>query len=282
MTSPDVSSIIPTHRREKEVVLAVKSALAQEGVNVECIVVDDSSDGSAEEAVRGIGDERVRYVRREVPSGGRPALVRNEAVPLARGRYLHFLDDDDMVADGAYAALVAQADLRPGVGVAYGWVVPFGEDSEWLHNKASYFARAGAIAAATEESMWTVAHILFCGTLMVNSACLIRRELFESLGGFDPAIAVYEDVDFWMRAIRRYGHVYVNRPVLLYRTGRPSLMHNLGKDNSLVLESVRIMHAKYRQEYGLLEYRILQAAARLLPFEVVRHLPIHLMPSMRR
>lgn len=282
MTPPDISAIIPTHRREREVVAAVHSALAQERVSVECLVVDDSSDGSAEQAIRAIGDDRVRYIRREVPSNGRPALVRNEAAPHARGRYLHFLDDDDLVADGAYSELVSQLDLKPGVGVGLGWVVPFGDDSEWLNDKAQYFSRAARIAGETKESIWTVAHILFRGTLMVNSACVIRRHLFESLGGYDPTIPVYEDVDFWMRAIRRYGHIYVNHPIHLYRTGRPSLMHDLGHDMSLVVDSNRMIHEKYRREWGMLEYSFLQVATKLLPFPVARNIPFHLLPGKAR
>lgn len=269
----DVSVIIPTFRREKELIEAVQSALGQEGVEVEVMVLDDSPEGSAELAVKGLVDPRVRYIKQAVPSGGRPAVVRNEGAKLALGRYLYFLDDDDRVADGALRALSAALDIS-GKGVAVGWVVPFGEDPEWLKDKREYFEWAAKVGAETDSSLWTVAHILFRGTLMVNSACMIRRECFEPLGGFDPSIPVYEDVEFYMRGIRRYGHVYVSRPVLHYRTGRPSLMHNLGKDNTKVEESYAIMHRKYKEEHGAVEYRLLQFLTKSLPFSVVRRVPV--------
>jgi GT2 family glycosyltransferase len=262
----DVSVITPTFRREREVVDSVRSALAQaqHGVSMEVIVLDDSPEGSAREGVEGIGDPRVRYLKREVPSKGRPAIVRNEGVKLARGRYVHFLDDDDRLADGASKALVAALDARPDAGVAVGWVVPFGDDPVALEEKRSYFARAAKIGASTPSSLRTVATIMFKGTIMVNSACMIRRELVEPLGGFDPSIPVYEDVEFYMRAIRRYGHVYVDRPVLEYRTGAPSLMHNLKGDNAKVEEAYAIMGRKYREEHGVLEFRALQLLAKVL------------------
>jgi GT2 family glycosyltransferase len=262
---PDVSVITPTFRREKLVVEAVRSALAQEGVSVESLVLDDSPDGSARAAVEAIGDPRVRYLKREVPSGGKPALVRNEAVRLARGRYVHFLDDDDRLAEGALAAMVQALDARPDRGVAIGWVVPFGDDPRSLEEKRVYFERAARIAARQPSSLLTVATILFRGTLMVNSACMIRREHVEPLGGFDSTIPVYEDVDFYMRATRRYGHVYVNRPVLHYRTGAPSLMHDLKGDNAKVEESYGIIHRKYRQQHGALEFLALKVVSRFLP-----------------
>jgi glycosyltransferase involved in cell wall biosynthesis len=264
--SVDVSVIIPTYRREQDVVLAIRSVLAQEGVSVEVLVMDDTPEGTARAHVEALGDPRVRYTVREVPSKGRPAVVRNEAVPLAVGRYLHFLDDDDTMIPGAYAAMVAALDAAPDKGIAVGIVVPFGDDPEWLADKTAYFQRAARIGPKIRSKWRFVAQIMFRGTLMVNSACMIRRELFAPLGGFDPSIPVYEDVEFYMRAARAYGHVYVARPVQNYRTGAPSLMTDLGKDDRLVKESYGIMHRKYKRAHGMLEYRALQVMGKLFPW----------------
>src|SRR5688500_13349027 len=93
---PEVSVIVPTFRRPQPLVEAVRSALAQEGPSVEVLVLDDSPEGSAREPLlAAIDDRRLRYLRQERPSGGNPGLVRNAGWPLTRGRYLHFLDDDD-------------------------------------------------------------------------------------------------------------------------------------------------------------------------------------------
>jgi GT2 family glycosyltransferase len=275
MSNINVSVITPTFRREKQVVEAVQSALGQQGVSIEVIVLDDSPEASARAAIAQLSDPRVRYIHREVPSGGKPALVRNEGAKLARGRYLHSLDDDDKLADGALKALVDALDARPEVGVALGWVLPFGDDRAWLENKQAYFEDAAKIGAEIRSSIALVAQILFRGTLMVNSACMIRREHFATLGGYDPSIPVYEDVDFYMRAIRRFGHVYVNRPILHYRTGAPSLMTDLKGDNTKVLESYEIMYRKYEEEHGALEFNGLKFFARALPFRTLaRILPL--------
>lgn len=275
MSDIDVSVITPTFRREKELVEALQSARSQEGVRLEIIVLDDSPEGSAKAAVEAIGDARIRYLKREVPSGGVPALVRNEGAKLARGRYLHCLDDDDRLADGALRAMVEALDARPDVGVAIGWVVPFGDDPDWLANKREYFEEAAKIGAEIRSSIALVAQVLFRGTLMVNSACMIRREHFEPLGGYDPTIPVYEDVDFYMRAVRRYGHVYVNRPILHYRVGAPSLMTALNHDNARVLESYAIIYRKYEAEFGVIEFNGLKLFAKALPFRTLsRILPL--------
>jgi GT2 family glycosyltransferase len=262
VAEPTVSVVIPTFRREATLREAVVSALAQEGVPLEVIVLDDSPEASARDAIAAIGDGRVRYVHRATPSGGVPALVRNEGLAMARGRYVHFLDDDDRLAGGALAALVAALEAAPRAGVAVGVVVPFGDDAAVLARQRAYFARAAARLRRGGGRIRLTATLLFEPTPLVNSACMIRRECAERVGGYAPAVARCEDVDFYMRAIRRCGHVFVDRPVVHYRTGAPSLMHSLAEDSSLLAESYRAIYRRYRREHGVLELALLRAVAR--------------------
>lgn len=264
--SVDVSVIMPTFRREKEVLEAIQSALSQADVRVEVIVLDDSPEGSAEAGVKGLGDARIRYLKREPPSGGKPAQVRNEGLQMAQGRYVYFLDDDDHVLPGALAAMSQALDRRPRAGVAFGRVECFGGQADIVRRYQEWFGWAAVAAQRLSRFSWlTAGTILFRGTLIINSVCMMRREAALALGGYDDAIPVYEDVEFFLRGIRRFGHVFVNHPVLHYRTGAPSLIHNLKGDARPIAESYRLMHHKYRREHGPLEYRALQMAARLLP-----------------
>ena len=103
----DISVIIATFRRPKELSEALASVLSQTGVSLEVVVVDDSPEGSAQEVVGNAQDPRVRYLRNPEPTGGFPSVVRNLGWPLAHGAFVHFLDDDDLVPEGHYAAVKA-------------------------------------------------------------------------------------------------------------------------------------------------------------------------------
>ncbi len=263
--SIDVSIIIPTFRRPTQLVEAIHSALGQAVVSVEVIVLDDSPEGSARPTVAQINHPCVTYFHRTNPSGGRPALVRNEGYQHSRGRYIHFLDDDDRIAPGALQALVDALDNNNQAGMAFGWVVPFGDDPVVLENKTEWFSRAADIARSAMTRYQIVSTILFKGALLVNSACMIRRRYFEALGGYDPTIVYYQDVDFWMRCIRRYGYVFVDQPILQYRTGADSRIHNLQENWKPVEDSYAVIHRKYRAHHGLFEYAALQFYSRFLP-----------------
>ncbi|MFO0761323.1 MAG: glycosyltransferase [Byssovorax sp.] len=257
-----MSVIIPTFHREHEVIEATRSALDQREVEVEVIVLDDSAEGSARGAIEAIGDARVRYVKRAVPSGGAPALARNEGMALARGRFLVFLDDDDRLDDGALAALAAAIEHPPGAGAAIGVVRPFGAGA--IGVEEAYFARAAARLRACRSRRALLACLLFKEAPIINSACMIRRDLARSLGGYDAHVLHCEDADLYLRAARRSGAVFVDRTVVHYRVSGESRIHRGGLEGEMNAAYRRI-HEKYRQEHGSLKFLALKLLARLYP-----------------
>lgn len=259
-----VSVVVPTFRRPELLREAIRSALAQPET-LEVLVVDDSPEGSAAEVPAAMNDARVLYLKNQEPSGGKPAIPRNLGAQRITGRYAHFLDDDDRIAPGAFAALVCELDKNPRVGVAFGVVQPFGEGEAVAH-ETRYFADAARRARRAGQSrsrLWLVSTLLHQPTVLVNSACLIRREHIEALGGYRPHVAPLEDVDFYLRAIRRFGGAFVDEVILEYRVGHSSLMHGpqLGERCA---EAHRHILSAYRESWGEFEYRALQIFARAL------------------
>jgi glycosyltransferase involved in cell wall biosynthesis len=252
----DVSVIIPTFRRPAMLREAIESVLGQRHVSTEILVIDDSPEGSARDVAAGFGDAHLTYIQCDPPSGGRPALVRNTGWPQARGRFVHFMDDDDRVAAGFYGAAIEQFDANPDRGVVFGRIEPFcdGASNAMLHER-SFFAEAARrarLASRIRSRLWMVANLLFGPTLLVNSACIIRRQCIAVLGGYDANIVLNEDVDFFCRAIRTFGYAFLDRTVVHYRIVPDSLMHGRLNDDALA-ESYRRMYARYRITHGATE-----------------------------
>lgn len=91
---PQVSVVIPTYNRSAMVVEAVHSALLQTVRDIEVIVVDDASSDDTEAAIGALRDSRIRYCRNAFNSGG--SVSRNVGIRQARGRFIAFIDDDDL------------------------------------------------------------------------------------------------------------------------------------------------------------------------------------------
>ena len=268
--SIDVSVVIPTFRRPALLREAIESVRAQKGAEVELVVVDDSPEGSAA-AIAGEFPDLVRYLRNPKPTGGFPSVVRNLGWPLARGRFVHFLDDDDLVPEGHYAAALAAFEADPRVGVVFGRVEPFGDAPETQMDRERAFfrnaARRAAICSRLGPRVGFAAGMIFNQTLLVCGAALIRRGCVQRLGGFDPEIRLGEDVDFFGRAMRQFGAHLLDRVTLHYRIGSPSLMHApVLSENEIQqhLAGAQRMAAKYRSERGLFEFSAMKGLSRLV------------------
>jgi GT2 family glycosyltransferase len=227
-------------------------------------VGDDSAEGSARNAVASVGDARVQYIQRPEPSRGLPALVRNDGAKVARGRYLYVLDDDDMLESDTLAVMSKALDAAPAAGMAFGAVEPFGNDEAQLRHNQTYFSEARRIARRLRSASELSARLMFQSSILVNSACMARRTAFFSVGGYDSDILVCEDADLYARIARATDYVYIDRMVVRYRTGAPSLMHNLAKEDEKLHLSYRRIHGKYRLTQGRLKFLAVKIWARAL------------------
>jgi glycosyltransferase involved in cell wall biosynthesis len=264
--SPLVTVVIPTFRRHEQLLAAIASVVGEGVSSFEILVIDDSPEQSARDAVATLADPRIVYLANPEPSGGRPALVRNLGIERARSRYLYFLDDDDQVVAGGLTAGVQALEDHPSRGVAFGTVRCVGPDATIQQSYERWFRWAAVTAQRFRRSRrLTVGTIMFRGTLIINSCCVIRTERARQLGGYDARIPVYEDVEFFTRGIRAFGHVFVDVPILRYSTGLQSIIHDLHGNFESVRHSYRMMHDKYKATYGLLDYRAMQVVAKLLP-----------------
>ena len=259
--SIEFSVVIPTFRRPSELIEAISSALRQRDASVEVFVIDDSPEGSAEKAVKDLEDSRVIYLRNPNPTGGVPSVVRNIGWPMASGTFVHFLDDDDIVTEGHYAAVKAAFAANPTIGLVFGQIEPFGGGPPaQLDRERQYFADAAQKASISGRfgSRFAFAgRMLFDKALLVCSSSVVRHQCVARLGGFDPSIRLMEDADFHVRAMRECGVLFLNRTAIRYRVGSPSLMHSPNPTEAQKQGERlghRQMQVKYRKEHGALEF----------------------------
>jgi teichuronic acid biosynthesis glycosyltransferase TuaG len=89
-----VSIITPVYNSEKYIEYTIKSVLDQTYSNWEILIADDCSKDNTEDVVKKFADSRIKYFKLEANSGA--AEARNQALEKAKGRYIAFLDADDM------------------------------------------------------------------------------------------------------------------------------------------------------------------------------------------
>jgi GT2 family glycosyltransferase len=261
---PDIATVIPTFRRPEPLVEALKSVLAQE-VDVEIVVVDDSPEQSARDAVASLNAKQITYLANPTPTGGWPSRVRNLGWPRTQAPLIHFLDDDDLVPEGHYRRALQAMQRNPDAGVVFGRIAAFG-DAEALEHEVAFFQASAARANHCQRfgRKWGfAAEQLFKQTMLVCSASLTRRRVVERIGGFDPQVRLAEDIDYHARAFREGGAAFIDDVTLHYRITSTSLMHS-NHDISQVKASYAHMFKRYQATHGRADFLALKVFAKTL------------------
>jgi glycosyltransferase involved in cell wall biosynthesis len=192
--SPVVSAIIPTYNRRDDVVIAVRTAVEQTypASSLEILVVDDGgSDDTAEVLARTFGD-RVALLRK--PNGG-VSSARNYGFAAARGAYFALLDSDDEWLPTKIARQVEYLEARPTFGMVITDVERMTED------------RVGFEIFHRREQVPADGHVLpyiLRFPALAPASAMLRREVYEDIGGFDESLRTAEDLDFHLRVARRW------------------------------------------------------------------------------
>ena len=202
--TPTVSVVIPTHNRRDLLFRTIRSALSQEAIALELLVVDDGSTDGTSEAVCALGDPRVRVLRSE--RSARVAAARNTGAAEAAGRWIALLDDDDLWSQQKLHDQVAAAE-RFGRQWVYGGAVEIDETGRLL---------GGEPPPAPEALVAGLAH-----RNLMPAGCsnvVIRTNLFRQIGGFDIQLRHLADWDLWLRLAAVAGPpACVPSPVVAYR-----------------------------------------------------------------
>jgi len=181
---------------------AVESLLRQTFADFELVIVDDgSTDATGAVLLRlSASDSRIRIYARE-HEGYVAAL--NAGCALARGEFIARLDSDDVAEPSRFARQVEVMDEHPEVAVVGGAMLMITGDGSPFYIAA--FPQTSEEVRRALESRTTVAH----------PTVLMRRSVFESVGGYRAAFAHAEDYDLWLRIAK--DHEIVNVPDLLGR-----------------------------------------------------------------
>lgn len=185
MTAPVVSVVIPTYNHGRFLRAALTSVCAQTLVDWEAVVVNNFSQDDTVEIVNSFSDERISRV--DFANHGVIAASRNHGVRHTCAPYIAFLDSDDAWSPSKLAACVAY--LERGYDLvchAETWVGPGDR-----RRTVTY----GPEARASYDKL------LFEGNCISTSAVVVRRELFERVGGFSELteFVTAEDYELWLR-----------------------------------------------------------------------------------
>lgn len=216
---PRVDVIVPVHNHAEYLPEAIESALAQEGADLDVLVIDDGSEDGSAEVARGFEP----HVRVESQPRAGSGAARNRGVAASDGAFIAFLDADDRFAPGKLAAQLEAFAADPSLEAVFGHVREF--VSPELDAEATRSVRAPSEP----------------GPSHLASAMLIRRESFERVGPFATDLMLRQGVDWYARSrdagLREamLGEVVLERRLHATNSG----LRESGKQDQYMLSAIR-------------------------------------------
>jgi glycosyltransferase involved in cell wall biosynthesis len=196
ITRPTVSVVVPCYNYGRYLPDCLASALTQEGVDVDVLIVDDASpDGSATVARRlAEADSRVRVIENPVNLGH--IATYNTGLRAVTGEYVVLLSADDLLAPGSLARAAALLERDPDMAFVYGYPAEFTDRPP--------VARTAVRSWTTWQGDEWLERICRRGSnLIFCPEVVMRGSIMRDLAGYEPDLPHSADLYVWMRAAAR-------------------------------------------------------------------------------
>jgi glycosyltransferase involved in cell wall biosynthesis len=235
-TAPRVTVVMPVYKRAQFLREAIDSVLTQTFKDFEFILVEDGS--HVAETIAKEHGNRVRYVWQEHQGVSK---ARNAGAALGSAPWIAFLDDDDLWLPHKLERQLRVAELAPEVALLH---------TDHYFREINDVERPGPRRTPSDQvpSGW-VSRALFLENFIITSSTLIRREAFESVGGFDGSLRLVEDYDLWMRISRRFQIKFVPERLTIYRVHGDNMTRQ--GDLRDALASLQALHGLLGKDPGL-------------------------------
>ena len=216
--NPAVSVVMPVFDQEVWLGAAIDSLRRQRLTDWELLIVDDGSgDGSRAvmEAYRGRDPDRIFILEHPGRARRGAAASRNLAIGQARGRYLAFLDADDLYSREKLAEEVGRLDATPEAAMLYGPALWRWQDGRC----ADRIDRVGIEVGRVHRPPDLARRVLIEreGDVPCTCAVLIRSEAARAAGGFEESFQLYEDQTLWAKLFLRHGVFVASAAHSIYR-----------------------------------------------------------------
>ncbi len=196
-----ISVIIPTYNRRKFLEGAIGSVLKQKNIEYEIIVVDDGSKDGTKELAK---EYPIKYIYQENKG---PASARNLGIKNSSGKYIAFLDSDDLWVEEKLFNQVSFFKENPDFLIVH-------TNEIWMRNgkvlnQKKIHKKGGGDQFERSLQLCVIS----------PSSVMIKRELFEEVGLFDESFPACEDYEFWLRVTSKFKVGFIEKELVIKRGG---------------------------------------------------------------
>ena len=229
--TPEIAVVVPTYGRPDSLMVSISTVMQQSFQNWELLVVDDNPPESENRTITRdlmakVSDHRVQYI--ELPKNSGACVARNTGASAASAPVIAFLDDDDMWHTDKLKLCHSHFQENPQLGLL-------------IHNiKQTYRDRETLFEFDVKTDFY--GHFLQSAMGVSCSAIIVDKCCFNEIGGFDPDLASYQDLDLMLRMSSTFRAEVLPEYLLEYQLSDAGITFNFSKK---VLGARRILDKFY-------------------------------------
>lgn len=204
---PVVSIIMPTYNRADYLKKAVQSVLDQTFTDFEIIVINNYSTDDTLDVISAFNDNRIKVIN--FKNEGIIAKSRNQGIIQSVGKYIAFLDDDDLWYPDKLELQIKYLDEHPDFDLVYSSALIIDEHG----------TRKGLLNNYRDAKTGHVFLDLLYENFIPVLTVLMKRKIIDTNGllNEDPSMRAAEDFEYWLRASLKFNFGYIDKPLALYR-----------------------------------------------------------------
>jgi glycosyltransferase involved in cell wall biosynthesis len=231
--NPKVSICIPTFNRKDYLKETLDSVFAQTYKDYEVVVVDDGSTDGTEKMIKSGNYKNLRYYW-QINAGD--AAAKNRLTELAQGKYITFIDSDDLLMPDAVERMIKAMDENAGEDVVvYGPYFRIDQDGN-EHGKCKRKLYSG-----------NVTRYLFQNIFVHNCGSMCSKKVFRENGGLDESLKACYDYDFWLQLSLKYRFIALPEPT--FKRRRHSSNQSAVSSKNLMTE-LKVLERFYYEKGG--------------------------------
>ena len=204
---PLVSVVMPTYNHAQFIGDAIKSVFDQTHENLELIIIDNYSEDNTEEIIASFSDSRIRY--KKFRNNGSIAASRNVGICESRGKYIAFLDSDDMWKPTKIERQIELLENDDDIFLVY---------SRYIVIKNGLFRKT--LPKRKRLKSGNVFIPLFLSNNFIGTSSVLLRNILKEnnfIFDTDKRLRAIEDYDLWLRIAKIKRITYIDEPLVVYR-----------------------------------------------------------------
>lgn len=206
---PKVSICIPTFNRQYYIQKTLESIYSQAFTDFEVVILDDGSTDATAEMIKALNLPKLNYYYQQNRGD---AAARNRLIGLANGKYLSFMDSDDLFCEGALDNLVQAIESYEENVIVYGGYLRIDEN--------------GKVIGRCDKKMFSgyVTKQLFQNIFIYTCGSIFPKAIFNDINiRFDTSLKVCSDYGMWLYLSTKYRFIALDEPTFKRRRHRDNL-----------------------------------------------------------